>query len=214
MPENKFDLTGATFKSLVVLGRHPEKGHNSKWYCRCSLCGNIKALARPYLVSGKAEDCGCRRSEKIRRVTRKHGDCKAFGTRGYEIYKKWMQMRNRCNDPKKPYLRKGITVCQEWQSYETFKMWADTPNFDPKLELDRIDNSKGYSPDNCRWVTHAENCKNKSNPLAKAVINEQGRVFPSAQAASKVLGMERNAVGKSIAMGYRCAGQYWKFCTL
>jgi hypothetical protein len=205
------NLVGCTFNNLLVVKKYPATGHNSKWECRCLLCDSLTVVTRPNLRSGNTKDCGCQRARKIAKATKTHGDSRNQGTVGYEIYKKWTQMHARCRDRHKPYLRKGIKVCLAWEEYEPFKKWALAGNFDPKLELDRIDNSAGYSPDNCRWVTHAENCRNKDHPLSRPVKNNQGQVFSSCQTASLAIGKERGAVAKAIKSGYRCAGKYWSY---
>ena len=75
------------------------------------------------------------------------------------LYRRWQAMKKRCS-MYESYKSRGITVCPEWQnSFVAFKLWAESNGADPKLELDRIDNDKGYTPDNCRWVTHKENCR-------------------------------------------------------
>jgi len=72
-----------------------------------------------------------------------------------------MRMKSRCK--RYPtYLEKDIRVCDEWiASYEEFRDWALKNNASPELELDRADNNGNYEPSNCRWITHAENCRNK-----------------------------------------------------
>ncbi len=58
------------------------------------------------------------------------------------------------------YVARGIKVCEEWdKNFLAFKSWAEANGADPKLELDRKNNDLGYAPDNCRWVTHKENCR-------------------------------------------------------
>jgi len=60
------------------------------------------------------------------------------------------------------YVDRGITVCDEWlNSFLKFHDWAVNNGYDPKLQLDRRDNSKGYSPENCRFVTPIVNANNK-----------------------------------------------------
>lgn len=60
------------------------------------------------------------------------------------------------------YGGRGIRVCAEWlASFEVFVVWCTTHGYRPGLQLDRIDNDRGYSPDNCRFVTVAENMRNK-----------------------------------------------------
>jgi hypothetical protein len=78
-------------------------------------------------------------------------------------------MRFRCKpgaskDPivVKFYHEKGIRVCEEWDSYEAFRDWSLANGYAAGLTIDRRDNDKGYSPDNCRWVTQADNLRNRS----------------------------------------------------
>jgi hypothetical protein len=83
------------------------------------------------------------------------------------LYKTWESMKERCNNPhNKSYQRyggKGIKVCAEWNSsFESFHSWAMAEGYDEGLTIDRIDNAKGYIPDNCRWVTTAEQNRNYS----------------------------------------------------
>jgi hypothetical protein len=53
-------------------------------------------------------------------------------------------------------------MCDEWKNnFQAFYDWAMLNEYQDNLELDRIDNDKNYSPDNCRWVTHKENCNNR-----------------------------------------------------
>lgn len=89
------------------------------------------------------------------------------------VYRK---MKDRCYNPKSlsyiNYGAIGITVCDEWKnSYNKFKAWAENngyeedimPNGRNRLTLDRIDNTKGYCPSNCRWVTQKDQQNNRRN---------------------------------------------------
>jgi hypothetical protein len=78
----------------------------------------------------------------------------------------WRTMRDRCNNPNhksyKAYGGRGITICERWLVYENFL--ADMgPRPSKQHSLDRIDNNKGYSPENCRWTDWATQQKNKSS---------------------------------------------------
>jgi hypothetical protein len=67
-------------------------------------------------------------------------------------------------DPKsmRIYQDRGITVCDEWRrDFEAFERWARENGYAPELFLDRIDNYKGYSHDNCRWVTAKESATHR-----------------------------------------------------
>lgn len=61
------------------------------------------------------------------------------------------------------YADRGITVCNEWIKLSSFEEWALSHGWRKELELDRIDNDKGYTPDNCRFVTRSQNCRNRSS---------------------------------------------------
>src|SRR5574343_19345 len=80
-------------------------------------------------------------------------------------YTVWIDIKKRCYNSKstsyKRYGARGIKVCDSWlKSFKSFiEDMGNRPT--PKHQIDRIDNSKHYSPDNCRWVTKAENAQNR-----------------------------------------------------
>jgi len=86
-------------------------------------------------------------------------------------------MRARCNNPNAVnfsfYGGRGIKVCVSWVIFDTFYEWAIDAGFNDSLQLDRIDNEKGYSPDNCRWSTAKENANNRSNNIFIKAWNER-----------------------------------------
>ncbi len=70
-------------------------------------------------------------------------------------------MKKRCYNPAykiyKDYGGRGITVCAEWlHDFVAFRDWALSHGYQDDLTIDRIDNDKGYSPDNCHWATMKE----------------------------------------------------------
>ena len=74
----------------------------------------------------------------------------------------------RCYNPKDTnyarYGGRGITVCEEWRKdKQAFYDWALANGFKPELQIDRIDNDKGYSRENCRWATRSQQQLNKTN---------------------------------------------------
>jgi hypothetical protein len=79
----------------------------------------------------------------------------------------WTSMKNRCESSTNKnysfYGGRGVYVHEYWQDFNTFCQWMLDNGSRPGLDLDRIDNDGPYSPDNCRLVTHTENCRNKSN---------------------------------------------------
>ena len=156
------DLTGQRFNRLTVIGPS-EKRTNARyqyWNCTCD-CGAATVTNGSALRHGRVKSCGCLQREKARAAgdrTRTHGMTK---TTTHAI---WMGMIQRChNKNSKDYYRygaKGITVCDRWRTFEHF--YADMGERPEGKSLDRIDNSKGYSQDNCRWATASEQVRNSS----------------------------------------------------
>lgn len=93
------------------------------------------------------------------------------GMKGTRLYRIYYSMINRCYNPKDKYhvecyYNKGIRVCDEWlNDNKSFFDWAMNNGYDDSLTIDRIDNNKGYSPSNCRWVITFEQNKNKGNSI-------------------------------------------------
>lgn len=79
-------------------------------------------------------------------------------------YRSWQNMMCRCTNPKatryQQHGAKGITVCDRWRLYDLFL--NDLGERPEGTTLDRIDNDRGYNPDNCRWSTYSEQCHNRS----------------------------------------------------
>jgi hypothetical protein len=149
-----------TESRLTVLGRCET---TKKLKCLCK-CGGTKFVAAGNLwPKGTTSSCGCLRRELRAAKNKVHG----YNVRGKRarLYNSWTNMVSRCTNPKnddyKDYGGRGITVFVEWrESFEKFKDWALSNNYAEGLEIDRADNSRGYSPDNCRWVTHKQNVRN------------------------------------------------------
>ena len=95
-------------------------------------------------------------SLRMKTVGIKHKMC------GTTTYQCWGDMKTRCNCPTNiqyhRYGGRGITVCPEWMDFRNFlKDMGEKPK---GKTIDRIDNSKGYSKDNCRWATPMEQSQN------------------------------------------------------
>lgn len=103
-------------------------------------------------------------TEINKRVNERHGMTRSIE---HEI---WLGMRARCNnkncDAYSRYGGRGIKVCPEWDSFLCF--FNDMGKKPEGKDIDRIDNDKGYSKDNCRWASRSENAQNKSDTKLNA----------------------------------------------
>ncbi len=113
----------------------------------------------------------------------KHGDS-VKGSEYNNLFGIWGNMRDRCNrDTHKdaPYYKeKGITVEKEWDQYPEFKKWSLANGYEPKkkLQIDRKDSDKNYTPTNCRWVTPKVNQRNrKCIKLSEEKANDIRKLF-------------------------------------
>lgn len=157
------DLTGKRFERLLVLSECKERIKNQVlWKCQCD-CGTIKDIRGGDLRSGKTISCGCLRDEIASMCNGVHMDNRK-GKRA-RLYTVWSGIKSRCNSMKpnspdyKYYKGKGVSICGEWDQYVNFKRWATCNGYSDDLVIDRINPDKGYSPENCRWITARENAR-------------------------------------------------------
>lgn len=153
------DLTGQIFGRLKVLKMADHKpGERVKWVCECLNDGNIVEVTGHNLKNGTTQSCGCLHEEVFNKIITKHGMV------NHPLYGVWCGIKSRCNNPNsesyKDYGGRGITICKEWNdSFETF--YNDViDGYEQGLQIDRIDNNKGYCKENVRWTTPKQNCRN------------------------------------------------------
>lgn len=112
-------------------------------------------------------------------------------------------MRERCNNPRKQFAAwhgRGIKVCTEWEDFTTFREWALSHGYAENLSIDRIDNNKGYCPENCRWVTWDVQLENRGNDNLRQ-LTAFGRT-QSYRKWSKEFGVETENIRNRIYAGW------------
>lgn len=148
--------------------RLPCGGVHRVWELRCD-CGRVAAvrLSNLFSRSRPTMSCGCLLEEKIR----------AHGMTRTRTYNSWSSMYNRCVNTRcrsyKKYGAVGLTLCEKWETFEGFL--EDMGLRPPGCSIDRVDNTKGYFKENCRWATPREQSANRTVTL---VITYLGRSQP------------------------------------
>lgn len=153
------DLTGKVFNRLTVEKRGPNtiSNNTTQWWCKCT-CGVTKLIRSDSLTKGLTLSCGCYMLEKVT----KHGAAYS------RTYMSWRKMLGRCFNEKHHaysyYLGRGITLEDDrWLDFNNFiNDMGDRPSH---TSLDRIDNDRGYSKNNCRWASSIQQARNRSTTV-------------------------------------------------
>jgi hypothetical protein len=152
----KFNRWTVLSKNFCKLG----SGRHSELVCECE-CGSIAILIAHNLVKGYSKSCGCLKNELLSERRLIHG-------RSYSPeYLIWRAMKSRCLNPNVVgyvnYGGRGIGISPEWiESFEVFfRDMGPRPSEDHSIE--RVNNSLGYSKENCIWATRFVQARNKSS---------------------------------------------------
>ena len=191
------DLTGKVFGCLTVVSRaESDKRRKARWLCKCS-CGKTTIVRGCDLRAGTTVSCGCYKKELTKKRLTTHSKT---NTRPYHI---WRGMKDRCLNSRAPkfpnYGGRGITVCDEWldkeKGFQNFYNWAIENGYRDDLSIDRIDNDKGYCPDNCRWSSLQTQSENRR--CVKA-IKINGIEYPSIAAAARAFGVSSKTLRRRL----------------
>lgn len=146
-------------------------GKDTKYLLKCQKCGKEYYKSRTF-VKNKGKCVYCDNGKNYHN---------ASGYQHTRLYERYMSIIRRVKGHKE-YAH--IEVCQEWTNdYTAFMKWALENGYDDSLTIDRIDNSKGYSPDNCRWVTMKQQ---QNNRTSNKIVEYQGKKYTISELADYI----------------------------
>ena len=164
----KIDLTGQRFGRLTaIIPTEKRRGRCVIWLCRCD-CGNLTEVSLDDLRREHTKSCGCLHREISQKRSGNLSHLYKHGRTRTRLYRIWNHMKDRCLNPNHikyhRYGGRGINVWPEWKgNFVAFKFWAILSGYQNNLTIDRIDNDGNYEPDNCQWITRAENARKGIN---------------------------------------------------
>ena len=157
-----------------------------EWKLRCD-CGAEQSTRRDHVISGRSK--GCISCSHI-----KHG------MEGTKVYNVWAGMKQRCQNSKyhsyANYGGRGITVCERWQKFENF--YTDMGDPPQGSSIDRRDNHKGYTPENCHWTTSKVQ---QNNRRTTRMLEYKGDILPLTVLAERH-GVERHTLQHRLKRGW------------
>lgn len=195
-------LIGQKFDLLLVTtqcGR--AKDGRPLWFCSCD-CGSRILVSSKALKTRHTRSCGCLgRDAEHRDAARQRAS--SHGLIYLREYKVWATMKSRCRNPKvgcyASYGARDITVCERWDKFENFI--EDMGRAPAGMSLDRIDNNRGYSPDNCGWATRIEQARNRRD---NRIITHAG-ISRTLQEWANAVGISRERISDRLKTGWAVA---------
>jgi hypothetical protein len=186
------NLVGLKYGLLTVVERV-----GGKWLCQCD-CGQSAQVLATNLKKGNSKSCGCSRrlscASRMSALNLRHGDT------GSKEHSTWAGIVKRATKESShrwvSYGQRGISMCDRWLSYESFlEDMGRAPS--AQHTIDRIDNDKGYSADNCRWALPIVQAQNRGTNRYTTV---HGEIVTFAEAARR-MGVTRSTIGKRAKKG-------------
>lgn len=181
------------FGKLTVLEKAYQK-KDTRWMYKCLCeCGNIVYRPMNSLKSKGLKGCGCTVGKNI-----------THGMKYSRVYRIWSGMKNRCTNPNDKDFEKysALGICDYWLKFENFLHDMGEPPSD-SLSIDRIDNTKGYFKENCRWATKSEQQKNKST---SCIWIANGVEYPTLNHVADAFGVSAQAAWRWFR-GYKDRGR-------
>lgn len=172
------DLHGKIFSRLTVLKYNGQnKNKKSLWLCKCE-CGKEVTVMGSAMISGHTNSCGCYSKDKAWLTSHRMTKTRIYGI--------WEGIKARClnenNSAYKDYGGRGINICSEWVNFIDFKAWAFSNGYAENLTIERKNVNGNYEPNNCTWLTNAEQAWNRTNTV-KIIID--GAILNIKEVANK-----------------------------
>lgn len=204
----KRNILGQKFNRLTAISSIPDIRNRTASLFKCD-CGNTIKVTNLSVTSGNTKSCGCFANEVRVRLAKKYlrkGTAPTHGLSKHPLYYSYIRIKNRCNNQRsadyKYYGARGIKVCIDWQNdFLSFYNWALNNGWDKKLSIERVDNDKGYSPENCIWATQKIQARN-TRKCNRLTFN--GQTFCISEWAEKksTIGLTSHIISGRIRLGW------------
>lgn len=193
------DLTGHQYGRLKVIRFHEKRDKRSYYLCKCE-CGTERVVRSDGLTTGHTQSCGCLCKE----INKNNPNHVVHGKSRTRLYGVWSGMKERCNRESSPayvnYGGRGIKLCEDWENnFSSFYDWANKNGYEEDLTIERVDNNKGYSPENCTWITKGEQNKNKRSKRLITI----GKETKSLAEWCECTGLHRSTIHRRYKRGLR-----------
>jgi hypothetical protein len=148
--------SGDVFFNWTIICEVDNTGNKHRLFSAKCLCENIKTLTMDSLVRGLSKSCGCKRGKHYKSFER--------------IYSIWDGIKQRCMNPNTKYYKRyggrGISICKEWSDdFRVFEKWALENGYSDSLTINRKENNKNYTPENCEFVSRKVQSNNRTNNI-------------------------------------------------
>lgn len=187
------DIAGARIGRWTVIEYSHTVGKVAFWLCRCD-CGTERPVRSGNLLKNMTRSCGC----LVQEMRTHHGETPR-GKMSKE-YRTWRGVIQRGSSltgaGAENYARRGIGVCGRWRNSFVFFLNDVGRAPSAKHTIERIDNNKGYEPDNVRWATRAEQNRNTRRNV---FISYAGKTMCRKE-WSRILGVPENTMKYRIKM--------------
>lgn len=196
----KINLSGQKFFRLTVLNTSFTKNKSTYWDCLCE-CGKKLSVRLDALKSGNTKSCGCYNLDNIHNLNKTHGKSRTIE---YKIYN---HIKVRCYNKKckayKNYGGRGIVMSDSWlKDFNNFyKDMGQRPS--NKHSIERIDNNKGYSKENCKWATDLEQANNQRTNVKVMKIDTK-EIYNSLAEAARLNHISMKKLSSDLIKGMDC----------